>query len=264
MAKDPVFAILKFPSWLPASEADSVLGVAVKDYLSPTNDFVPENGLVYNKHGYAENSFTNFALKRGTEITDSIEANLRSLAGVKFVGSVDAAFDLSGKVISFKRIKQHEKFWAKIKEDPSFQETVPSWIKSWGPPVCLVMGIFICEDVEVSFDAKTTQSRAANGEIPLGIVAAAAGVPQMILNNANPSVAVSQTSSIGTCFRASNAGANIFALELKIITSKLFNKKALILTDHKPKLDDNRQLGDEEEVDLDDMILQDIDSSEYE
>lgn len=64
MAQDPVFLILKFSAWRPASEADSIFGAAVKNFLSPTNNSVPDLPLTYPDYNLSENSFTDFVLKK--------------------------------------------------------------------------------------------------------------------------------------------------------------------------------------------------------
>ena len=83
--------------------------------------------------------------------------------------------------------------------------------------------------------------------MPLGAIAAAAGIPNPSPGNANPSIGASSESKTGTCFGAINANANIFALELKIITSKLFNRQKLHLTDKGLKIEKGRQLGDDDD-----------------
>ena len=135
MAQDPIFLILKLSAWLPASDANSILGAAVKNFLSPTNNFVPDYPLTYSDYTLSENSFTDFVLKKERSRGRAVEAELKSIAKIKLVGKADEDFDLSGKVISYKRIKQHDRFWEKIKQDESFMKIVPGWIKPFGPPI---------------------------------------------------------------------------------------------------------------------------------
>src|SRR5450755_3251730 len=106
MAQDPVFLILKFSAWLPASDTDSVLGAAVKNFLSPTNNSVPDYPLTYSDYGLSENSFTDFVLKKGRSRGRAAEEELKSIASIKLAGKANEDFDLSGKIISYKRIRQ--------------------------------------------------------------------------------------------------------------------------------------------------------------
>jgi hypothetical protein len=119
---DPTFVILKYQTWLDTSKfEDKILGAIVKEFLQPTNNYVPDSPLQYTTHDPVENAFTDFVLDTSASTGHEISGSLGSIAGVSFHGSKDASVHLKGKLIRCKRLQQHDRFWSELKKDPTFK-----------------------------------------------------------------------------------------------------------------------------------------------
>ncbi|KAJ5851707.1 uncharacterized protein N7529_011092 [Penicillium soppii] len=122
MHGDPTFVILKYQTWLDTSKfEDKILGAIVKEFLQPTNNYVPDSPLQYTTHDPVENAFTDFVLDTSASTGHEISGSLGSIAGVSFHGSKDASVHLKGKLIRCKRLQQHDRFWSELKKDPTFK-----------------------------------------------------------------------------------------------------------------------------------------------
>jgi hypothetical protein len=269
MAKDPVFLILKPTAWMSESEWENILGAAVKNPLSPTDDYEPDNPLSYNKNPLVESNYDGFILQDQKTSSLTFELDVKGLGKLRWAKGTHHEVDLHGKKVYIKRIRRHSEFWKRITtESDDFREVVPEWVndKRWGKSkyqVCQVVGLLICQDVVVATSDEDSKNRQAKGEIPLGTVAeyvsASQGAPIPTGGAGNVSSEISQAALNRTYFEARGSGKWIFALELKIISSK---KGKLILTDKAP--DSNRQLGQDGEVDADDLLLRDPELVDWE
>ncbi|MCJ1333888.1 hypothetical protein MMC10_010594 [Thelotrema lepadinum] len=269
MAKDPVFLILK-PTigWLPESEWREILGAAVKNPWSPTNDYKPKNPWAYNRNPLVEDSYNDFILRKDVLSSPSFEAEVKGLGKLRWVKSVGHQIDLSGKKVYIKRIKQHGELWRELTtRSEDFQDEVPEWVneKRWlrtKYQVCLVVGLLMCQDVVVAASDEERKDREAKGEMPLGTIAECAAASQGVLLSSggvgNVSAKASSATINRTYFEAKGHGKRVFALEVKIISSK---KGKLTLTDDAP--DSNRQLGLDDDIDLSDLILRDPQPEEW-
>jgi len=86
MAKGPKFLILKpTVGWLPGEKG---LRAAVKNHWSPTNDSVPENPLVHNKHDLVEAKFEGFVLRKEAVTSSSFELEVKNLGKLKWAKGV--------------------------------------------------------------------------------------------------------------------------------------------------------------------------------
>jgi hypothetical protein len=187
MSGDPVFLILKSTSWLPADEWETLLGAVVKNFWSPTDDSTPPNPLKYNEgRKFVEKKFNNFVLTIDEGSGSAAEVRLKNIGGIKWAGHTDEGFDLSGKHIYYKKLRQHDDFWEKLKEDEDFKAKVPTWLGSrWTLkskiPVCLVTGLFFCQDVVVATTEEEERELELDAGAPLGTIlastAASHGVP---------------------------------------------------------------------------------------
>ena len=116
--------------------------------LSPSTHYVPDAPAAYISHALQEGSATDFVLE-GTR-----------------------------KHIQYKWIQQFDQFWARLREDPDVKRSLGDWVSAWNTwPVCLLVGIMICEDVGISMDAAKIRERKAQGGILVGeIVLPSSGV----------------------------------------------------------------------------------------
>ena len=276
MAKDPEFLILKSPvGWLPESDCENILGAAVKNHWSPTSDSVPEKPLFYNNAGLVETQFEDFILRNDDVSSSSHELTVKGLGKLRWSKKADSKLDLKGKVIYIKRLKRIGEFWKDILKDEEFQETVVEWVgekKRFGRAkyqVCLVVGLLMCQDIDVATSAEDARDRQARNEVPLGTiaerVAASHGVPLSTGGIGNAAIDNSKSIVNRMYFEAAGKGKKVFALELRIISMK---EGRLKMTDKTPKAPANRQLGDGdgdggEEVDPDDLIVKDLDEQDW-
>jgi hypothetical protein len=179
-------------------------------------------------------------------------------------------FDLQGKVIHVKRLRQHDQFWKSLSsKDEESMQTVADWVneKRRGRAkyqVCLVVGLLICEDVVIAESDEEVRALEARGVEPLGTIieyaAASQGVPVSTSGTGNVTAQASRTSANRTYFKAAGKEKSIFALELRIITSKKGESK---LTDDTPKASSNCKLGDDD-VEPEDVLLRDIGPENWE
>ena len=282
MKGDPNFIVLKYSAWLDASKfEDKILGAVVRYPFKPSNEYLPDSPLRYNKTDLVEGVFTDFL--HGATSTKSRDAAvaLESLVGFEWRGSKEESIHLTGKLLRYKRLQQHPQFWAQLKTDAAVVDAVPGWISllnTWPP--CLVVGIMTAEDVELDFTAASERRRQGLLEAPLATIAlAAAGVPAGLLGGdlagvGNAQTAVGSGRKVATVFRASAARSNIIALELRIVTTALFRRRELALKEEGPKVhpgrlaggDEGSESGDagEEIVEVEDLVLESFTEEEYE
>lgn len=271
---EPPFILLKSTSWLPVEETNTLLGAVVKNFWAPTDNSVPAEPLAYNKgRQFVEKGYNDFNLTNEDGTGKAAKVKLQGLINLTWKGEVDDAFDLHGKHIRYIKLRQVDKFWKDLKEDPEVREIVPKWIGSWQlkpkPPVCLITGIFICEDVSLKSSTEGSQDREAKIEAPLGTAAAAASATQGVLlpndgtGNLEAGFSVNKTQK--RHIKAKDKGSSIFAMQLKVISSETFNKKALTLKDKSPDAPAHRQMGEDEELpSVDSLNLENLDPKTWE
>ena len=275
MSGDPVFLILKSTAWLPADEWETLLGAVVKNFWSPTDASTPSNPLKYNeRRKFVEKGFNNFVLTINEGSGPAAEIRLKSIAGIKWAGHADDDFNLSGKHIYYTKLRQHQDFWNKLKEDDEFKTKVPTWLGSrWKlkskVPVFVITGIFFCQDVVIATTEEEERELEADVGAPLGTILAGAAAGQGILlptdGTGDFKATVSSNRHSKRYFKTEDKDASIFALELKIVKSSFF-KEEIRLSDERPDAPKNRQLGgkDNEIPNPESLQIGDIDPVEWE
>ena len=258
MTKEPPFILFKPTSWLSGDEWDTLLGAVVKNFWAPTENSVPAEPLIYNKgRKFVEKGFNDFVLNRSDGRGISTVLKLKGLANLTWKGEVDDGFNLEGKHIRYIKLRQHDKFWEALKENPDFRTTVPEWLGSiWKSksriPVCLITGLFICEDVTLVSSTESGQERGIGVEAPLGTAAAAAafsqGLPLPSDGTGNLEASFEPSRTRQQTLNAEDRGSSIFALQLKVVSSKAFDRKALRLQDSSPDVPIHRQMGEDEKL----------------
>lgn len=267
---EPPFILFKSISWLSGDEWDTLLGAAVKNFWAPTENSVPAEPLMYNNgRKFVEKGFSDFVLNKSDGRGISAVAKLKGLANLTWKGEVDDNFNLEGKHIRYLKLRQHDRFWEALKEDPEFRARVPEWLGStWKSkskiPVCLITGLFICEDVAVESSTESGRERGVGVEAPLGTAAAAVAVSQgwPLPNDGTGDLEASLESNRTRhqTLNAEDKGSSIFAIQLKVISSKTFDKKALKLQERSPDVPIHRQMGEDEKIpSADSLTLEDMD-----
>ncbi|CAI6331914.1 unnamed protein product [Periconia digitata] len=260
MIGDPEFVILKYQSWLDTAKFENkILGSVVKEFLRPTNNYVSNSPLEHNSHDFQEGTVTDFVLDNIGSQGQEASAKLKSVAGISFKGNTESSLQLSGKLIRYKRLQQHDQFWSKLKLDPDVKAVVPQWTSRFRAPVCLVVGIMMCEDVELSFTETQSREREANGQMPIGRIALAASVPSAVSNTGDLMAGFASNRQVATMFEGKINESRIFALELKKVTTEGWIRKDLRLRTQGPDVDPTRVAAgysDEEEEDDDQLGIE--------
>jgi len=268
MKGDPEFIILKHSAWLSADKFETqILGSVIRYPLRPTDDYV--SGLQHNQQPLVSSTRDDFILDSTSSISSNASATLTSITNVNWKGSVDDSVHLKGKLLTIKRLQQHSQFWASLKNDGKFVSTVPGWISifnSWQP--CLVVGVMIAEDVEIDFSGSEGRERDGKLEVPLTTIAtAAAGTP---MTAGNVQIQAGRKQDVAGVFRASSGKSEIFAIELRTVTSKWFRRE-LEMKENGPNVgsgrlhgaDDDDEGENEKSVTADDLILEDFTEQDY-
>lgn len=274
MKGDPEFVILKYQAWMEAPEfEDTILGAIVKEPLSPSTNYVPDSPFKYMTHEHQKGTATDFVLAKADASSKELGASIKSIAGYKVSGNTEESVRLAGKFIRYKRIRQLDQFWAKLKEDADVKESAPKWISFFNTwPVCLVVGIMICEDIELSMDGAQSRAHEGHVELPIGQITLAAGVPNLVGDLVGPQVKLASTKQTASIFKAKISNSNIFAVELRKVTTEVFKRNLLWLKSDGPEVDATRLASDEWEdeedlgqpVDADDLILDEFGPEDYE
>ena len=224
--------------------------------FTPTNR-KPDDPSRYHpdENGIITREFTDFVLNNEASSDTSIEARLTVLLGTKVINTSSAKVDLSAKVVRLRRLTRMRTM-EKMRGDLSLKRVLPTWIKKAGkrgfPNVCLVVGIAICEDVEIEWDKTRIAKREADGQLPLDVViTAAAGSPLPLPVGANIKAAVAKEKTQVYVFKAKQAKKSIFALELKVIEREGWTGTRTVLG-RGPAVEQGHELGGDDDDDDDD------------
>ncbi|XP_044724630.1 uncharacterized protein HRG_02526 [Hirsutella rhossiliensis] len=248
----PEFVMLKYQAWLETADFEGkLLGAIVKEYLNPTSFREPDNPLQYNHEPFAEGAFTDFAVSTATTAGRFGVASLKSLADFSFFGRTSDEVHLKGKRIRWKRLQRLDRFWEALSRDAAVRARVPRWIKfgtTWS--VCLVVGIMICEDVDVSVE--NNRARGTKG------------------NAGTPRITIGEEGKASLIFSGKSEGSKIFALELKRVTTRWLSFQTLKLKSAGPrpkgrllsKAEYQAPEEGQESVHIEDMMLEKISGEE--
>ncbi|KAI4190235.1 MAG: hypothetical protein L6R41_000905 [Letrouitia leprolyta] len=244
MAEDPTFFTLKSFLHLPASEADRLIGRIVKNFREPWAGSAPKD-VSKIIEGYIEGYNRDFKLEKQTAKGLSLKMRLQGLLGINLVGTFDSRLDLEGKKIMFKLIRDPDLMFDRLKADPEVQRRVPSWIKVFGPPVCLITGLLMYEDTIVSSEQVDDHDASLEGKVPVTQLASGVPIP---VGNVKIEGGISHVDR--DFFQGYGEDRKIFALQLKLVTTGFIHNERLRLKDRAPKIPDGRQLaGGTDDVD---------------
>lgn len=255
MKGDPEFVILKYQSWLDTEKFEKqVVGAFVKHYLNPGWEYCPVQEAQWNKLNFTEGCLTDFDLTNSKGDGVSATASLGSVAGFNINADNEDKVHLEGKFIRFKRLLQHDQFFEERKADPAVAKTVPKWMKwPYLKPVWVVVGIMTCEDVTINFENKRELQIDGHVEVPIGEITVA-GMP--LGDTANPKLGAGAHKKKATVFKAKSGRNQIFALELRRVTTSKFRSQVLKLGDSGPDVQDGRLAADDS--DSDDEAVQEL------
>ncbi|KAK7705225.1 hypothetical protein SLS64_008061 [Diaporthe eres] len=246
---------------------DQILGSVVKNYLDPVcGDHLPDSPLRYNDEAFDEKSFNDFDLANSVSSDSEAGVSVTSIMGVSLKGKTVDKTHLQGKLVHIKRLQKTQQFFNKLKEDSEFQRRVPGWMRmlSLRKPVCLVVGIMVCEDVELSYEGSKVKDREGQLEIPVKEVLLG-GTDAALGKVGNPEFVAVRRHEAATEFKGKQETRTICALELKRVTTRVLSrKKAPVLDERDLNPGGGRWLGDEDlseqigDVEIDDILLEDM------
>lgn len=261
MGVDSVWVVLNSKAWVDDTWEDKLLGAVVRDFYTPTIR-KPDDPSRYhpNENGIITRDFTDFVLSNEATSDTNIEARLTVLFGAKVKNTSSAKVDLSAKMVKLRRLDQDEDYWEKIKDDISLKRVLPTWVKKAGkkgfPDVCLVVGIAICEEVEIEWDKTRIAERKADGKLPLDfVITVAAGLPLPLPVGADIQATVAKEKTQVYMFKAKQAKKSIFALELKVIEREGWTGTRTVLG-RGPDVEEGHELGEDDDDDDDDDELE--------
>jgi hypothetical protein len=253
MGVDPVWVILDPKAWIDASWEKKLLGAVVRDFYSPTDNRKPDDPSRYYDETPISRTFNDFVLTNKSSGETNVEAKLTTLIGAKVGKTTSQNIDLTSKTVELRRLNQHDEYWERVTKDLSLNQYLPMWIKKsrkkGAPNVCLVVGIAICENVEVEWEESKIVQRKASGEFPLDVITVAAGVPLPL--GANLQATVTGEATHISIFKAKNVEQSIFALELKVVETEGWIRPSYIVG-RGPKVEPSRELADTDDDDDDD------------
>jgi hypothetical protein len=274
MKGDPEFIILKHAAWVSAEFEKDILGAIIRDPLSPSTDYVPSSPLQYNKYDVLEQTITDFVLDNTGAAANEVSGAVTAVANFALKGRTGDKIHLQGKLLHVKRLQQVSEYWAALQSDPTVKSTVPGWISFFNTwPVCMVVGIMLCEDVELRANTVRSDQRHATGEVPIGPLTQTAGAPSPFGGLANPKLTAYKSREAATSFEANLGNRQIFAVELRKVTTKRFYSKELRLKNDGPRnmdpsrlasneLDDDDSDDLEKPVDPGDLICVELDTKD--
>ncbi|KAF7532021.1 hypothetical protein G7054_g8322 [Neopestalotiopsis clavispora] len=252
---DPQFVVLRYQAWLDASKYENIiLGAIVKNPLSPSTNYAmatKENTKSDDAEHqtddakYQTGNATDFLLENESTRGNDSTASVSRLAGFNMASKKEDREKLAGKFIRFKRIEQLDDFWGTLKSNEAVSKKALNWVAKPGPyPPCLVVGIMVCEDVDLYREGLRSREIGGKIELPIGQIALGAGAPIALGEEANPKASLSSSKQNATVFSAKFGEKKIFALELRTITTHLFKRRQLQLKNHGPEFDPARLAGD--------------------
>jgi hypothetical protein len=247
MPADPTVFLLKSYLYLPAQSADSLLGRIVENYHSPNDNFAPQDPLQYNMYDIIPMEYQRFSLGASQKNKAWASILAEHIGHTRWVGEGDSRISLEGKRIWSKRLQQHDEFFDAVKEDPKVIARVPSWVSRLNSHVCMIVGVFLCEDVAVSEGNHQTSTISGEAQIPIGTAASTSVGTPAPLTVGNVKISAGREVEEHKNFQASGNGQFLFGLELKLVKKKSWiNSKELKLTNKAPNVIPGRKLGPEE------------------
>lgn len=128
-------------------------------------------------------------------------------------------------------------------QDAAVKRKVPMWISPFKPPPCLIVGIMICDEVEISFSGDASREVGGQVELPISSMALAANVPDLTGGAVNPGASARVAHKTVTMFKAKTGQSRIFALQLQKVTTRGILQKRLELSQNGPVFDPVRLAG---------------------
>lgn len=249
MAGDPTVFLLKSYTYLPAQTADSLLGRIVKNFHSPLDNSVqpPEN---CNMYDVIPMEYQKFKLDSSSNKKSWASILAEHIAKIRWVGEGDSKISLEGKRIWSRRLQEHDEYFEAAMEDEKTEKKVSQWVSSTSSHICLIVGVYLCEDVQASNSSRQATMMSGEGQLPAATAASTvAGSPTPITTGDLRAEGGRQAEAQQN-FHAAGSGKYVFGLELKLVQGKKwyewYKATQLKLVDKAPKNIAGRTLGPED------------------
>lgn len=178
---EPHYYLLRERNYLPASCVDTLLGRIVQNYGDPTADFCPPESAHFEKGTLIRNSIRNFQIKGLGSSSKGPKIDMQGVLGLECTLKRSCEVDLTGEVLTSIRLQQHSELLRTMMQEASVRDQTTSWTNRSlfkGPPVCMVVGLLLCRESQVSTVEEKSHEIRANGLIPIATGGLAAiGVP---------------------------------------------------------------------------------------
>ena len=228
---DSEFYILSPTDYLNADQSDNLLGKIVKDYTHPLDDYVPADneGTIFTQ---LSTDISDLAIKVASNRTRSIGIDVRlpNYTGIDTGYSIGVSsgrnrqFQFSGEKVTYLRLLRQTDIFQELMHRVSVRSKIFQWTKRTFKkriPVCMVVGLLICESTSIRFVEEVATEVASNfsSRASTNTIASIAPV-NLQTDNANMSPGDRGNTR------------KIFALQLRIVHRPLLSAK-LVLTNER-------------------------------
>ena len=253
---EPHYYLLRERNYYPASFIDTLLGRIVQNYGDPTADYCPPDSTHFEKGTPIYNSLKDFKIKGLGSSSKGPKIDMEGVLGLECTLKRSYDVQLKGEELRSIRLQQHSELLRTMMEEATVRKVTTAWTKRSlfkGPPVCMVVGLLLCKESQVSSVEEKSHEIRASGLIPIATGGfAAMGVPL-----AAPMGDVSIGGKHATVARVGMTGGVdevvIIGLQLRVIRRCTW-RNDVELRRKGPKIREGRQLsGSDEESDESDV-----------
>lgn len=245
------FHHLELLEWLPAVDAPSLLGKVVRNFESPKADFRPKDPYNADTQATVQCTISNANITNKVRDAPGLGVGLTELLQVSLDTSNEDRIEHHCDYIRLLRLEQANDYFEAVKTDSDTKTSLQHWLGSWrlGKQVYFITGVLTCKKTAVKDIKKTSRNIRTKGTLPLAsLVAAAGGVPPVMIPFGDLHARSSFNHNLQTHFSGNIDEEMVFAIQYKVIRRKGFGKSAEVqLTDRAPSTNSHRQLGREEE-----------------
>ena len=179
-----VIYLLKPTSYMVPTQTLPLLGRIVPNFAAPANDYKPHKRAVFDKGDVNQSALKACALTAAKSNDRGHDAEVEGACGYKRDESTKNSITLETNKLLFVSIEQHGELLKTMMKDEDIRLQVNSWTRHaiWtGPPVCMIVGVLLCDEGAVSIVKEKSQKLTVEGILPLATIAAAvAAVPLAI------------------------------------------------------------------------------------
>ena len=144
--------------------AESLLGRVVANFESPHADFRPSKGSIPVKKGdVILTELSEFEIEATSSHARGLGPELDGILGMERKVEESYKCNLAGKTLRFIRLEQQGDFLTELMSNPGVKKQVLIWThrsRFTGPPVCLIVGVLLCDAGSLKTFRTEAQSKA--------------------------------------------------------------------------------------------------------